>query len=83
MTRSVAVRTYVDINVDLTEIDDDDLVDELAARNKGKAITWNHTPLEQHVATLRYFEQRRKAATDLPPTPAERDFWDKLYGWDL
>lgn len=33
MSRSVNVHTYIDINVDLDEIETDDLVEELKSRN--------------------------------------------------
>jgi hypothetical protein len=33
MSRTVSVSTYIDIDVDLSEVDTDDLVDELKERN--------------------------------------------------
>jgi hypothetical protein len=35
MTRSVNVHTYIDIDVDLEDIDTDDLIEELKSRNTG------------------------------------------------
>ena len=35
MTRSVSVNTWIDIDVDLEDIDTDDLIEELKSRNVG------------------------------------------------
>ena len=35
MSRTVSVNAYVDVDVDLEEIDTDDLIDELKSRNIG------------------------------------------------
>jgi hypothetical protein len=33
MSRTVNVSTYIDVDIDLDDIDDDDLIDELKSRN--------------------------------------------------
>jgi hypothetical protein len=38
MTRTVNVSTYIDVDIDLDDIDDDDLIDELKSRSLGSRV---------------------------------------------
>ena len=38
MSRTVNVSTYIDVDIDLDDIDDDDLIDELKSRSLGDRV---------------------------------------------
>jgi hypothetical protein len=81
MSRSVEVQTWVE--VDLSEIDTEDMLDELEARKR--APNNIKTDYELLIIKQRYFEQRRRAATQDPGsvTFEEREFWHHVHDLDL
>jgi hypothetical protein len=69
MTRSVNVHTYIDIDVDLEDIDTDDLIEELKSRNTGPIDNSSEDVTEMFYAfklgkTDRAMEIAKKIACD-------------------
>jgi hypothetical protein len=81
MSRSVEIQVWAD--VPLADIDTETLLDELEARKKAPDSL--KTDYELLIIKQRFFEQRRRAATQNPAsvTFEEREFWHHVHDLDL
>lgn len=82
MGRSVEIQVWAE--VPLADIDSEDLLDELEARKKAPT-SMIKTDYELLIIKQRFFEQRRRTATQNPTsvTFEEKEFWHHVHALDL
>jgi len=52
MSRTVSVNTWVEVDIDLDEVDDDDLIEELKSRSLGNQVNLANT--DEDIAEMFY-----------------------------
>jgi hypothetical protein len=76
------VSVTTDVDIDMSELDVDDLIEELDARKVAHSYT--KTEIELQTITDRHFEEVRRSVTQgRKPTENEVDFWWHAHGKQL